>query len=63
LHNVRDQEGFNGIQSDFERVKAAAADAGKTGESFGAGLKKRFKSLGQYLLSFASFYRVIGVFK
>jgi len=24
---------------------------------------KRFKSLGQYLLSFASFYRVIDVFK
>lgn len=63
LSNVRAEDEFNGIQSDFEKVRAAAADAGKTGESFGEGLKKRFKSLGQYLLSFASFYRVIDVFK
>jgi len=31
--------------------------------SFGDGLIKRFKSLGQYLLSFASFYRIIGTLK
>ena len=63
LSNVRSEEEFNGIVSDFERVKAAAADAGKTGQSFGEGLIKRFKSLGQYLLSFASFYRIIGTIK
>lgn len=63
LSNIRSEEEFNGIVSDFERVKAAAADAGKTGQSFGEGLIKRFKSLGQYLLSFASFYRIIGTIK
>lgn len=51
------------ISVGFEKVKASAADASKTGLSFTDGLINRFKSLGQYLLSFASFYRIIGTIK
>lgn len=47
----------------FDEFVAGANRAGQAGETFTQGLMKRFKSLGQYLLSFASFYRVIGVFK
>lgn len=56
-------EEFNAVIQGFERTKAAAADAGSVGASFVDGLKQRIRSLGQYLLSFASFYRVIGVFR
>ena len=56
-------EEFSAVIQGFERTKAAAADAGSVGASFVDGLKQRIRSLGQYLLSFASFYRVIGVFK
>lgn len=56
-------EEFNAVVQGFERTKAAAADAGSVGASFVDGLKQRIRSLGQYLLSFASFYRVIGVFR
>lgn len=47
----------------FDEFVAGANRAGQAGETFTQGLMKRFKSLGQYLLSFASFYRVIDVFK
>ena len=63
LQNAASAGDLERIATGFEKVKSSAAEAGKTGESFGAGLMKRFKSLGQYLLSFASFYRVIDVFK
>jgi hypothetical protein len=51
------------IEAAFNKIKQAAADAGKTGKSFGEGLMDRFKSLGQYLLSFASFYKIIDIGK
>ena len=38
-------------------------EAGNTGGTFISMLTERFKSLGAYLLSFVSFYRVIAVFK
>ena len=38
-------------------------ELGNTGGTFVTMLTERFKSLGAYLLSFVSFYRVIGVFK
>lgn len=63
LKSAASQGDLNNIAAGFEKIKSSAAEAGKTGESFGEGLMKRFKSLGQYLLSFASFYRVIDVFK
>lgn len=63
LQSAASQGDLDNIAAGFEKIKSSAAEAGKTGESFGEGLMKRFKSLGQYLLSFASFYRVIDVFK
>ena len=54
---------FNNIIAGFENVKQKAIEAGNTGSTFFSELQTRFKNLGVYLLSFVSFYRVIGVFK
>ena len=62
------QEGINKVTFDniidgFNNIKNKAEEAGHTGDTFFSMLAQRFKSLGAYLLSFVSFYRVIGVFK
>ena len=44
-------------------IANAEKEAGNTGGTFISMLTERFKSLGAYLLSFVSFYRVIGIFK
>ena len=54
---------FNNLKAGIEGVKQQAIEAGRTGDTFFSMLTQRFKSLGAYLLSFVSFYRVIGVFK
>ena len=54
---------FDNLKAGIERVKQQAIEAGRTGDTFFSMLTQRFKSLGAYLLSFVSFYRVIGVFK
>lgn len=54
---------FTAIKNGIESVKQTAIEAGRTGDTFFSLLTQRFKSLGAYLLSFASFYEVIGVFK
>ena len=54
---------FKTIKAGIEGVKQTAIEAGRTGDTFFSMLTQRFKSLGAYLLSFVSFYRVIGVFK
>lgn len=51
------------ISSELNRIEAEAAKAGKTGKSFVDMLGVSFKNLGRYLLSFASFYRIIGIFR
>lgn len=63
LHEAASAGDQDRIAQGFENIRAQAAEAGKTGLSFTDGLIRRFKSLGQYLLSFASFYRIIGVLK
>ena len=54
---------FDNLKAGIEGVKQQAIEAGRTGDTFFSMLTQRFKSLGTYLLSFVSFYRVIGVFK
>ena len=54
---------FTAIKNGIEGVKQTAIEAGRTGDTFFSMLTQRFKSLGAYLLSFVSFYEVIGVFK
>ena len=54
---------YDEVAASFERIRAAAADARKMGLSFGDALKKSFSGLGRYLMTYASFYRVIGVIK
>ena len=63
LRNGVTKEEFSAIITGFERTKAAAADAGSVGASFVEQLTNRVRSLGQYLLSFASFYRIISIFR
>lgn len=62
------QEGMNSldasnIETQLKRVATGAKEAGHEGETFLTALTQRFKNLGVYLLSFVSFYRIIGVFK
>lgn len=47
------------IETEFKNVKLEATKAGDTGAGFFQILKKRWQSLGAYLGSFVSFYRVI----
>lgn len=47
----------------WHQVADAEQAAGRTGSTFLSELQTRFKSLSAYLLSFVSFYRIIGVFK
>ena len=54
---------FKNLKKGIEEVKQQATEAGRTGDTFFSMLTQRFKSLGAYLLSFVSFYRVIGIFK
>lgn len=51
------------IKNKFNEISAAAAMAGETGRSFGDQLATSFSRLSRYILSFASFYRIIGIFK
>lgn len=51
------------VVQQLKDIVNAEKEAGNTGGTFISMLTERFKSLGAYLLSFVSFYRVIGVFK
>lgn len=51
------------IKTKFNEISAAASVAGETGRSFADTLTSSFRNLSRYLLSFASFYRIIGTFK
>ena len=62
------QEGINkvdytNIVNGLDQIALKAEQAGHIGSTFLSDLTNRFKNLGAYLLSFVSFYRVIGVFK
>ena len=57
------QTDFDKLSNGWQQVAASEEAAGRTGTTFFSELQTRFKSLGAYLLTFVSFYRVIGVFK
>ena len=62
------QEGINKVDytniiNGLDQIALKAEQAGHIGSTFFSDLANRFKNLGAYLLSFVSFYRVIGVFK
>lgn len=63
LQNKINSVDFKNIEDGIQGVQQKAQEAGHTGETFMSMLTQRFKSLGAYLLSFVSFYEVIGVFK
>ena len=63
LQGVDDQGSLNEIAAEFERIKAEANSAGVVGANFASQLKQSFKNLSRYLLSFASFYRIIGTLR
>lgn len=51
------------LHGELDKLKAEFQDAGQTGMSAFDTWKQRMGSLGAYLASFASFYRIIGVMK
>lgn len=55
--------GLDEVRKRFVEIKTEAADLNLLGKTFGEGLIARFKSLGQYLLSFASFYDVVDILR
>ena len=59
---MTDAEGQKLFQT-FRKIAGGAAAAGKSGKSFAEKLKGSFGNLTRYLLSFASFYRVINIFR
>lgn len=63
LQNKINTVDFKNIEDGIKSVQQSAKEAGHTGDTFMSMLTQRFKSLGTYLLSFVSFYEVIGVFK
>lgn len=63
LQNKINTVDFKNIEDGIKSVQQTAKEAGHTGDTFMSMLTQRFKSLGAYLLSFVSFYEVIGVFK
>lgn len=63
LQNKINTVDFRNIEDGIKSVQQTAKEAGHTGETFMSMLTQRFKSLGAYLLSFVSFYEVVGVFK
>ena len=63
LQNVTDKGALTDIETKFEKIKAEANEAGNVGKSFGEKLKGSLGNLARYLMSFASFYRIIGTLK
>ena len=63
LRNVDSQSGLNDVNVEFQRIVTNANNAGKTGISFANQLQQSFTNLGRYLMSFASFYRIINTIK
>ena len=63
LNNIDSQGELNTVRAAIEDVKKKAYEAGDAGKSFADKLKASFGNLSRYLLSFASFYRIIGVIR
>lgn len=51
------------LRTELDNITSSARLAGKFGQSFSQILSTRFKSLGAYLSTFTSFYKVIGYIK
>ena len=61
--NARSITDVRNVNAEISTLTANFTAAGKAGASFGQTIKQRVGSLGAYLASFASFYRIWGVFK
>ena len=53
------KERLRQLENELTNISSAAKEAGKSGESFGQILVKRFKSLAAYLATFVQFYDII----
>ena len=63
LMSVTDKGALEKVKVGFEKVKREAIAAGETGLTFGEKLQKSMGNLARYLLSFVSFYRIVGTIK
>lgn len=55
--------GLTDVKAEFENIKREAIEAGKVGQTFGDALKKSFGGLARYMMTYASFYRIISVIR
>lgn len=58
-----DQLTLKNVSNEFKQFTERIKEAGRTGESFTTQLGRKFREMATYFMSFASFYRVIGIFK
>lgn len=63
LQGVESDGALQSIKRRFEDIKKEAINAGQVGRTFAEKLKGSFANLSRYLLSFASFYRIIASIK
>lgn len=63
LESIGSQAGLDQVSRQFEEIRSNAAEAGKVGKSFGETLKGSFGNLSRYLMTFASFYRIIATLR
>lgn len=63
LDKIQTKGELDGVKVQFERIKQEAYEAGKAGMSFGDKLKGSMGNLTRYLMSFASFYNVVGALR
>ena len=63
LNNVSTMSELDELKTKVLNFEESAEKAKLTGSAFADTLKQKFKELGTYLMSFASFYRVVNVLK
>ena len=63
LKNADNEMTFDNATAAINNFKAQLTEAGDIGQTFGTKLMKTFSNLGRYLMTYVSFYRIIGVFK
>ena len=54
---------FSNANAQVQSFIARVTEAGDVGQTFGEKLQRSFSSLGRYLMSYVSFYRIIGALK
>ena len=63
LKNADTQFNLNNTNAEIAKFQAQVTEAGDIGRTFGEKLQTTFGNLGRYLMTYVSFYRIIGTIK